>query len=98
MAIERLQGLTGGLPETRELDGSGGSGSGFGDALLDAVQRVADQQRDATEAAGEFVSDPGAKIHETMLRVQKADISLRAFVTMRNRVLDAYREVMRMGQ
>ncbi len=96
MKIDSLQGSKEASSEARVLDLR--ADAGFGDALVDAVQRVADQQSDAASAAKEFVSDPGAKIHETMLRVQKADISLRAFVTMRNKVLDAYREVMRMGQ
>ena len=97
MSIERLQGLNVTLDGTREVEPSAKE-QGFGQALLDAVQRVAESQEDAKAAADQFTADPGAKIHETMLRMQKADISLRAFVTMRNKMLDAYREIMRMGQ
>jgi flagellar hook-basal body complex protein FliE len=37
-----------------------------------------------------------AGIHETMIALQKADISLRLLLQIRNKAMDAYREVMRM--
>lgn len=37
-----------------------------------------------------------AGIHETMLAMQEADISMRVLLQVRNKVLDAYREIMRM--
>ena len=35
-------------------------------------------------------------VHETMLALAKADLSLRVFMEVRNKVIDAYQEVMRM--
>ena len=35
-------------------------------------------------------------IHETMIALQKANISLRLLLQVRNKAMDAYREVMRM--
>ena len=35
-------------------------------------------------------------IHETMVALQKADISMRLVLAIRNKVLEAYREIMRM--
>ncbi len=37
-----------------------------------------------------------ADIHETMIALQKADISMRLLLTIRNKVIEAYREIMRM--
>jgi len=37
-----------------------------------------------------------ADIHETMIAIQKADISMRLLLTVRNKVIEAYREIMRM--
>jgi flagellar hook-basal body complex protein FliE len=36
-------------------------------------------------------------IHEGMLAISKADISLRLLLQVRNKVLEAYREISRMG-
>ena len=36
-------------------------------------------------------------IHETLIAVEKADISLKYMMNVRNKLLDAYREVMQMG-
>ena len=35
-------------------------------------------------------------IHETMIALQKADVSMRLLLTIRNKALEAYREIMRM--
>ena len=37
-----------------------------------------------------------ADIHETMIALQKSDISMRTFLAVRNKVIEAYREIMRM--
>jgi flagellar hook-basal body complex protein FliE len=36
-------------------------------------------------------------VHGTLIAMQEADISLRFAANVRNRVIEAYREVMRMG-
>jgi flagellar hook-basal body complex protein FliE len=35
-------------------------------------------------------------IHETMLQLQKADLSLKTMMQVRNKVLEAYKEIMKM--
>ena len=53
------------------------------------------QQADAS-ATALAVGDPQAGLHETMIAVEKADIAFRAFTAVKNRAVEAYREVMRM--
>jgi flagellar hook-basal body complex protein FliE len=36
-------------------------------------------------------------IHETLLAIEKADISFKYMMNIRNKLLDAYKEVMAMG-
>lgn len=74
-----------------------GSESGFGEALMGAIENVARSQDAAGDVSKGFLNDPNAKIHETMIQLEKAGIQLKTFVTMRNKMLDAYREIMRMG-
>lgn len=69
---------------------------GFGQRLKQAVEAVNDLQQDADTAAERVVS--GAMgIHEGMLALSKAEISLRLLLQVRNKVMDAYREISRMS-
>lgn len=49
----------------------------------------------ATRAAEQFANgDPGMGIHEVVIASEKANISLRYATTLKNKALDAYRELM----
>ena len=53
-------------------------------------------QAQADQAIRELVAGRNKNIHETMLAIERADSSLKLMMQVRNKVLDAYREVMRM--
>ncbi|HXD38665.1 MAG TPA: flagellar hook-basal body complex protein FliE [Rhodanobacter sp.] len=40
--------------------------------------------------------DAGADLGRTMIAMQKADLSLRSMVTVRNKLVDAYKDIMNM--
>ena len=82
-----------GLPQTTTKTQRG---SGFGDRLKQAVEAVNDLQQ-AADGATEKVIEGSLGIHEGMLALSKADISLRLLLQVRNKVLDAYREISRMS-
>lgn len=63
----------------------------FGQALSEA--RAAEAK--ATTAAEQFAAgDPGVGIHEVMIATEKASIALRYATTLKNKAVDAYRELM----
>jgi flagellar hook-basal body complex protein FliE len=68
---------------------------GFGNVIKQAIERVSDMQTRADQSVERLLKGE-AGIHETMIAGQKADISLRLLLQVRNKVMDAYREVMRM--
>ena len=71
------------------------NGPGFSDVLKDALTEARGNERVAEDMAGRFAAgDPGVGIHEAMIASEKASISLRFAVTLKNRVLEAYRELM----
>ena len=70
---------------------------GFAAALSRAGAALVDHESAAAHAVDTFASGAQGNLHETLLAVDKADISLKLMVTVRNRLLDAYRELMRMG-
>lgn len=70
----------------------------------DFVGKLREALKSANEgpAAGEKASDAYAAgtqndLHGTMISMAQADISLRLVSNIRSRVIEAYREVMRMG-
>jgi flagellar hook-basal body complex protein FliE len=57
---------------------------------------VNQDQVQANQAIHELVAGRSKNIHETMLAVERADTSLKLMMQVRNKVLDAYREIMKM--
>lgn len=68
----------------------------FLDVLKNSVEDVNMKQHEADTAIKELVAGKNKNIHETMLTIERADASLKLMMQVRNKILDAYREVMRM--
>lgn len=73
------------------------SGSTFGDLLAEFAQDVNTAQNTAETASQDFADGRSDDIHGTMIKLQEADVKLRLLGNVRNRALEAYREIMRMG-
>jgi flagellar hook-basal body complex protein FliE len=72
-------------------------GPSFSDQLAGFVSGIDQMQKGAKVQSEEFAVGRTNDIHNTMIDVEQADISLRLLANVRNRVVDLYREVMRMG-
>ena len=83
------------IPGTAVNAGADGQKS-FTQMLSDSIDKVNDIQLQADQAAKELVAGRNKNIHETMLMLEKADMSFRLMMQVRNKVIDAYREIMRM--
>jgi len=70
--------------------------SPFGTVFADAVQQVESFQKNADASVNRFLSGEGDEIHRVALAAQQADLSFQLFVQVRNKVVSAYEEVMRM--
>lgn len=68
----------------------------FKETLGNLVNDVNALQHNAEEATQRLVSGEVENIHQVMLAMSKADASFRLMMEMRNKILEAYREVMRM--
>lgn len=74
----------------------GESSTGFADIFADAVSQTNQAQINADRAALDLQTGKAENLHEVMLSMEEADISMRLLVQMRNKALDAYQEIMRM--
>lgn len=69
----------------------------FSALLKQSISAVGRSQMEAGKMAASFErGDPGADLGRTMIAVQKADLSLRTMVEVRNKMVDAYRDIMNM--
>lgn len=73
-----------------------GAGAGFRQVLEGAVAAVENSRGEAARAVEQFLRGEGAELHTTLLAVQKAELTLELFLEARNKVLQAYQEIMRM--
>lgn len=73
------------------------SSSTFGELLSEFAQDVNSSQVTAETASNDFAEGRSDDIHGTMIKLQEADVKLRLLGNVRNRALEAYREIMRMG-
>jgi flagellar hook-basal body complex protein FliE len=69
---------------------------GFTDMLTDAVAKTNERQVEADRAIEKLSTGEEKNIHNVMIAMEKADISLRLLVQIRNKAVDAYQEIMRM--
>lgn len=69
----------------------------FVDRLTQTLEQVQSSQKTAESMASGFAEGTNNDVHGTMIAMQKADIHLRFITNVRNRVIEAYRETMRMG-
>jgi len=72
------------------------STGGFGSVLADAVARVEQFQQNSASTIDKFLSGESEEVHKVALASQQAELALDLFLQVRNKVVSAYQEVMRM--
>jgi flagellar hook-basal body complex protein FliE len=72
------------------------AGTTFGDMLTGLLAQTSEQQQNADRAIQQLHAGGEQNLHEAMIAMEKADISLRYAIQVRNKALEAYQEIMRM--
>ena len=86
-----------GSPSAGAAVGATGTGGGFAGALNDALKSVSAAQNDATRLQQEVqMENPKVSLEETMVAIQKAQIGFQATLNVRNRMVQAYTDIMNM--
>jgi len=79
------------------VGGPGAVDKGFATLLKQGLDSVNQVQNKATTLATQFERGvPGVELPQVMLEMQKANVSFRALAEVRNKFVDAYREIMNM--
>ena len=82
--------------ESRIPDKSKGSGADFKDLLADAIQEVDQAHKISDQQIQKVLNGDVQDVHTAMIAMQKADLSFQMMMQVRNKLVDAYHEVMRM--
>jgi flagellar hook-basal body complex protein FliE len=87
------------FPESIAPLAGGASGSdAFSSILQQSVQNVSQLQGNAETSINQFISGEQEDPHTTMIAVQRASLAFDMFVQVRNKVVQAYQEVMKMPE
>ncbi len=68
----------------------------FGSFLKDALGKLNSSQLEADGAITSFLRGESIDVHSVMVSIQKAELTLNLAMQLRNKVIDAYQEIMRM--
>ena len=94
MAIDPLVGATTAISATTP-----GASAGAGSRFTQALQRMLDSTEQSSAEANEKVGamlDGSGDVHDAMIALQRAEMTLQLTVQVRNKLLQAYQDIMRM--
>lgn len=84
------------LPGSIRPAGEPSVGSGFQDVFASAIGQVESMGQDASASVQRFLAGEGDDLHATVLATQRAELAFEMFQQVRNKVVSAYQEIMRM--
>lgn len=76
--------------------GKQSGGASFEDAIKAALKDVSTVQNDAEKAIEDFSKGEVKDVHTVVIAMEKADMSMQTLMQVRNKLLTAYQEIMRM--
>lgn len=88
------------LPPSRGIDlapSAAPAGAGFGPWLSQALEQVSTQLAQADQATQLLASGQAQSLHQVMIALEQARLGVQLVTQVRNRLLDAYQEVVRMS-
>lgn len=71
-------------------------GASFKDVLTDSLSEVQRLQMEADDTIKKLVAGEIKDVTEAMVAIEKADVSFQTMMAVRNKIVAAYEEVMRM--
>ena len=84
-------------PDINTLEGGAPKTSGFDNVITRALDNVNGLQAETNDLAVKAATGDLTDIHDYTIAAQKSSLALELTVAVRNKALEAYQEVMRMG-
>lgn len=68
----------------------------FAQALKESIQSVNQAQLNSEKVTNQFINGQITDLHHVMIAAEKASVTRTLTIEVRNKVIDAYKEIMRM--
>ncbi len=68
----------------------------FVDILKESISKVNELEKEADKETQKLAAVETQDVHNTMIAVEKADMTFQVMMQVRNRIISAYEEIMRM--
>ncbi|HEV7804140.1 MAG TPA: flagellar hook-basal body complex protein FliE [Burkholderiales bacterium] len=95
--LRTAQALAARKPQAPAVAEPGPAKDDFASVLKSSLQEVNRAQNDAAQASKSFtVGDPNTNLQDVMISMQKANIAFQQTVQVRNKLVQAYHEIMNM--
>lgn len=94
-AYSAMQKLSSSSDTSSTSGASGASGGGFGDMVSDALKGVVDNVRQSEQVSASAISGK-ASLADVVSAVNSADVALKSVVAIRDKVIGAYMDIMKM--
>ena len=91
-----IGGITGITPPKLPAVTETGAGGEFQSLFKDAVASVEKFQQNSQAGVEGFLNGESEELHQVVLDAQRAELAFEMFLQVRNKVVQAYQEVMRM--
>ncbi|MDQ2841041.1 MAG: flagellar hook-basal body complex protein FliE [Acidobacteriota bacterium] len=97
LPISSLSGVLGSITtgSVSSVPSIGGKSGEFGSALKSAIQHVDGYQQEANQSIQQFLQGNG-ELHNVALATQRAEMAFDLGMQVRNKIVSAYQEIMKM--
>ncbi|TIX51527.1 flagellar hook-basal body complex protein FliE [Alteraurantiacibacter aquimixticola] len=93
----REAGVSGGTVSTGAANGSETIGGGFADTLKSTLEQVSAAQAKSSDITAAYERGEVTDVAQVMMARQESGVAFEATLQVRNKLLSAYQEIMRMG-
>jgi flagellar hook-basal body complex protein FliE len=84
------------MPRLAPAANTAGQPGEFQSALSSAINSIESLQNNAASSVQQFLTGENEELHTTILATQKAELAFELGLQVRNKVVDAYQEIMKM--
>ncbi len=95
MKTAAVQGAAETLNQTAHKKQANRSIERFQEMLENSLKEVNELQLDSNKAVRSLAAGKHENIHETMIAMEKASVSFQMMMQIRNRIIDAYQEILK---
>jgi len=93
-ALETAQKIDQSKASQHSTTGKSDSGPSFAETITDSLKSVNDMQAEKSQAIEAFASGENQNVHELMITLQKAGVTMSMTSAVRGKVMEAYKEMM----